>query len=53
MRGDLVVVGTVGGLLDAGVALLIADLDADHRVHVDTGQLASFNHRHRHLYTTT
>ena len=36
----LVVVGTVGGLLDRGVLLTVAHGDADHGVHVDAGQVA-------------
>ena len=35
----LVVVGTVGGLLDRGVLLTLAHGDADHGVHVDAGQV--------------
>ena len=35
----LVVVGTVGGLLDRGVLLTVAHGDADHGVHVDAGQV--------------
>jgi len=51
LEWDLVVVGTVGGLFDAGVSLLISHLHADHRVHIDTGQLTGFYHRHRHLHS--
>ena len=46
---NLVVVRAVGGFFDAGVSLLISDLDTDDRVHVDSRQLSSLNHRHRHL----
>ena len=35
----LVVVWTVGGLLDRGVLLTLAHGDADHGVHVEAGQL--------------
>ena len=57
---NLVVVWTVGALLDGGVLLDVADLDADDRVHVEPGELAGLDHgdadlevlglqAHRHL----
>ena len=57
---NLVVVWTVGALLDRGVLLDVPHLDADHGVHVEAGQLARLDYRdadlevlrleaHRHL----
>ena len=46
---DLVIVRAVGGLFDACVLFLVADLNADDGVHVETGELASLNDRHRNL----
>lgn len=45
----LAVVRAVGRLLDTGVLLLVAHLNADHRVHVQSGQLPSLDHRYTHL----
>lgn len=48
-RTHLVVVRTVGAFLYAGVFFLVAYLDADDRVHVQSGQLPRFDDRHTHL----
>lgn len=48
-RTHLVVVRTVGAFLDAGVFFLVAYLDTDDRVHVQSGQLPRFDDRHTHL----
>jgi hypothetical protein len=40
----LVVIRTIGALLDGGILLLVPDLDADDGVHVESGQLSGFDH---------
>lgn len=45
----LVVVRTVGTLLDAGVLFHLAYLHADHGVHVETGQLPGLDDGDAHL----
>lgn len=44
MSTDLVIIGTVSGLLHGCVLLVIAHLHAHHRVHVQAHQLPSFDH---------
>ncbi len=48
-RTYFVVVGAVGGLLDAGVLLLLADLHTHDGVHVEPGQLPRFDDGETHL----
>ena len=48
-----VVIRTVGRLFDARVFLLVANLNADDRIHVETGQLSRFDHRNAHLHVTS
>ena len=48
-KSYLVVVRTVGALLDAGVLAYVTDLHADHGVHVQARQLASLDHCHTNL----
>lgn len=45
----LVVVRAVGALFNAGVLLLVPDLDANDGVHVETCQLPGFNYSKAHL----
>lgn len=45
----LVVIGTVRALLHACVLLLVAHLNANNRVHVESGQLSRFDDRHTDL----
>ena len=45
----LIVIGAVSGLLDRGVLLDVTNLDAHHRVHVETGELPGLYHRDAHL----
>ena len=53
LRFYFVVIRTVGRLFDARVFLLVANLNADDRVHVETGQLSRFDHRNAHLHVTS
>lgn len=45
----LIVVGAIGALLDAGVLLLVADLNAHDRVHVEAGQLPGLDDGYAYL----
>lgn len=44
-----IVVRTIGGLLDARVFALIADLHAHHRIHIEPGELPRLDDRDAHL----
>lgn len=44
MGTDLIIIGTVSGLLHGCVLLVIAHLHAHHGVHVQAHQLPSFDH---------
>jgi hypothetical protein len=45
----LIVVWTIGAFFDRSVFLLVSDLNANHRVHVEPGQLSGFDHSDANL----
>ena len=49
----LVIIGAVGGLLDARVFFAVANLNANNGIHVETSQLTRFNDRDAYLGVIT